>query len=52
MAESTQPEEPGQPERAEQPKDQAAEDVEDLDVTDEEISERIRGGRRAISIPF
>lgn len=47
MADSTRPDEPEQPEGAE-----ATEDVEDLDVTDEEISERIRGGRRAISIPY
>lgn len=49
MAESTQPDEP---ERAEAAEDEAAEDVEDLDVSDEEISERVRGGRRATSIPY
>lgn len=57
-----EPNEPGGPEQSDQPErestaqDQAAEaeaqDVEDLDVDDEEITERVRGGRRAISIPY
>lgn len=29
-----------------------AEENEDLDIADEEITERVRGGARAISIPF
>lgn len=52
MAESTRSDEPQEPERAEATEKDAAKDVEDLDVSDEEISERIRGGRRAISIPY
>lgn len=57
-----EPNEPGRPEQSDEPerestaKDRAAEteaeDVEDLDVADEEITERVRGGKRAISIPY
>lgn len=64
MAEPNEPGGPGQsdqPERESTADDRAADseaqdvdaqDVEDLDVADEEITERVRGGRRAISIPY